>query len=56
MSQTEFLTVAELAKVLKVSESTVYEWTKKGRLRAVRLGRKTIRFRLCDALEDLQKR
>ncbi|HEY7060088.1 MAG TPA: helix-turn-helix domain-containing protein [Chloroflexota bacterium] len=40
----ELLTVAEAAKVLKVSTITIHRWLKQGRLTAHRIGPRTIRI------------
>jgi excisionase family DNA binding protein len=37
------LTVAEVAKEMKVSQKTVYRWIESGQLRVARFGRKTYR-------------
>jgi excisionase family DNA binding protein len=41
----EFLTPAEVAEQLGVTSDTVLDWVREGRLRAVRLSSRTIRFR-----------
>jgi excisionase family DNA binding protein len=41
----EFLTPAEVAEQLGVATDTVLGWVREGRLRAVRLSSRTIRFR-----------
>lgn len=38
------LTVKEVAKILKVHPITIYRWTERGKLKAVRIGR-SIRIR-----------
>lgn len=49
---TDLLTIAETARQLKVSTITVQRWLKQGRLRAYRLGPRSIRIRRSD-LNDL---
>lgn len=39
MAKTQFLTVKEAAKILKLNIMTVYEYIRKGQLKAVKLGR-----------------
>ena len=43
-SEQHLLTTQELARRLGVSDATVKEWARIGRIPAVRLSRKTIRF------------
>jgi excisionase family DNA binding protein len=50
-----FLTVAEVARQLRVSNMTVYRLVKSGQLRAVRVGR-GYRLREEDVLKYLQQR
>jgi len=40
-----YLTVAEAARRLDVSRTTVWRWIRQGRLRAYRVGQRTIRIR-----------
>ena len=44
----DLLTIAEAAKLLKVSTITVHRWLKGGRLPAHHLGPKTVRIRRID--------
>jgi excisionase family DNA binding protein len=44
----ELLTVAEAAKLLKVSRHTIYRWIAEGRLPAVRYSRRIVRLRRGD--------
>lgn len=46
--QAELLTVAEAAKLLKVSTVTVQRWLKQGRLPAYRVGPRAVRIRHAD--------
>ncbi len=39
MAEPEMLTVAEVAALLRVSEKSVREWVKSGRLPAIRIGK-----------------
>ncbi|MGI8549330.1 MAG: helix-turn-helix domain-containing protein [Dehalococcoidia bacterium] len=41
----EYLTVAEAAKLLKVSQSTVWRWINRGEVPAYRVGQRRIRLR-----------
>ena len=50
--ETDLLTKAEAAKLLKVSPVTISRWLKQGRLPAYRLGPRAIRIRRAD-LNDL---
>ena len=50
--ETDLLTKAEAAKLLKVSPVTISRWLKQGRLPAYRLGPRAIRIRRAD-LDDL---
>jgi excisionase family DNA binding protein len=40
----KLMTVKQLAEQLRVSKWTVYRWIKRGKIKAVRLGSKTIRI------------
>lgn len=40
----EVLTLEEVAKILKVSQKTVYRWIAAKKLRAAKMGRKTYRI------------
>lgn len=58
MVETRYWTVAEIAKLLKVSKPTVYDWIKHGKLRAAPLGRQTMRVRdeeLARFLKDIEE-
>jgi excisionase family DNA binding protein len=46
-----YYSIAEAARVLNVSRSTVWRWIAAGRLKAIRLGPKTIRI----TPDDLQR-
>jgi excisionase family DNA binding protein len=48
------LTAAEMAEWLSVAPETLLEWVRAGRIPALRVGRKTIRFRLEDVLDALR--
>ena|ERR1700733_6587126 len=41
----EFLTVAQIAKLLKLNPQTVYNWIDQGELPAVRVGKRRVRVR-----------
>jgi excisionase family DNA binding protein len=45
---TELLTIAEAAKILKVSSITLHRWLKTGRLPAYHVGPKAVRIRRAD--------
>ncbi|MGH2531480.1 MAG: helix-turn-helix domain-containing protein [Thermomicrobiales bacterium] len=47
-TDTEFLTVAEAASILKVDRSTVRRWIDRGDLPAVRVGQRSLRIRRND--------
>ncbi|MGY3090946.1 excisionase family DNA binding protein [Hymenobacter sp. UYAg731] len=49
----DILTVAEVAKLLGISQQTVYEWVKQNKLQAFRLGR-AVRFKRGQVLAALQ--
>ena len=42
--QPEILTLEEVAKIMKVSNKTVYRWIAGKKLRAAKIGRKTYRI------------
>jgi excisionase family DNA binding protein len=44
----ELLTVAEAARLLKVTPHTIYRWIGQGRLRALRYSRRVLRVRRSD--------
>jgi excisionase family DNA binding protein len=48
VAERDYVTVAEAARMLDVSRSTVWRWVGSGRLNAQRLGPKTIRIRRRD--------
>lgn len=45
MTQSELLTIAEAAELVKVDPSTIRRWIKSGRLHALRPGPRTVRVR-----------
>jgi excisionase family DNA binding protein len=47
----EFYTVPEAARLLRVSQPTIWRWIRSGRLAAVRVGRRAVRIRR----EDLER-
>jgi excisionase family DNA binding protein len=51
----KLLTVKEVAKIMKVSEKTVYRWIDARKLKACRLGRKTYRVFDKDLLKFIRK-
>jgi excisionase family DNA binding protein len=48
------LTYREFAEALGVSERSVYDWVRLGKVQAVRLGPKSVRFNLTE-LERVQR-
>lgn len=46
--ETDLLTVADAARLLKVSTVTIKRWLKQGRLRAYRVGPRAVRIRRVD--------
>ena len=53
--ETDLLNSKELAMRLKISPSTVKEWVKAGRIPAIRISRKTVRFDFSDVLRALRE-
>ena len=51
----DILTVAEVAKALKVNKRTVYRWIESGDLKVARLGRKTYRVFESDLNKFIRK-
>jgi excisionase family DNA binding protein len=51
----ELLTAAELAERLRVKPGTVREWARRGLIPSVRLGHKTIRYRLAAVVAALSE-
>lgn len=49
----EFVTASEVADYLRIDEQTVRLWARQGRIPAVRLSPKAIRFRLPDVMAAL---
>jgi len=47
-NETEFTTISEAARLLRVSVPTVWRWIESGRLPAYRVGRRNIRIRRDD--------
>jgi excisionase family DNA binding protein len=56
VSEAELLTVAELAKRLRLRPRTVQSWARAGRIPSVRLTAKVIRFDWGDVLTALRQR
>src|SRR5437588_702753 len=52
----EFLTVADIAELLKVNQQTVRNWVDRGELRVVRVGARRVRVRRGDFDAFLVKR
>jgi predicted site-specific integrase-resolvase len=52
----ELKTIAEIARALGETDRTIRNWQYKGIVPWIKLGHKTIRFRLDDVLAALQKR
>jgi excisionase family DNA binding protein len=50
---TDLLTIAEAAELLKVSRVTIQRWLKQGRLPAYRVGPRAVRIKRTDALNFL---
>ncbi len=51
----DILTIQEVAKVLKVSDRTVYRWIDSGDLKAAKIGRKTYRVFESDLRKFVKK-
>ncbi len=52
----EYLTLAEVSKLLKVHPNTLRNWDKSGQLKAVRIGvRKIRRYKKDDVLKFVEK-
>ncbi|MGH7297959.1 MAG: helix-turn-helix transcriptional regulator [Polyangiaceae bacterium] len=45
MSESDYVTIAEVAKRFRVSKRTVERWVKTGRLPAIQLGERLVRIR-----------
>jgi excisionase family DNA binding protein len=52
--ETDTLTTAEVAAYLRVKPKTIRQWAHDGKLPAIRIGRKTLRFHLPDVLAALR--
>lgn len=52
----DLLTAKEVAKYLKVTEWTVYQWAQKGRVPCIRLSKRALRFRFGDIKKELDRR
>ena len=55
MAANTYLSVSEAARLLGVSRTTVWRWIDKGRLRAYRIGTRTVRIRDIDVRQQLQE-
>ena len=55
MAANTYLSVTEAARLLGVSRTTVWRWIDKGRLRAYRVGSRTIRIKDQDVQQQLQE-
>lgn len=53
---TKLLRASEVAEILQVDRSTIYEWAREGWLPSVALTPGTVRFRETDVEEFVQKR
>ncbi len=51
----DILTIQEVAKILKVSNRTVYRWIDSGDLKVARIGRKTYRVFESDLRKFIRK-
>ena len=51
----DILTIQEVAKLLKVSNRTVYRWIESGDLKVARIGRKTYRVFESDLRKFIRK-
>jgi excisionase family DNA binding protein len=49
------LTAAELAKRLRVKPSTVLDWQRTGRIPAIRITNKVLRFNLAEVMSALRR-
>ncbi len=49
-------TAAELAKIIKLNEQTIYRFVRRGIIPAIRVGRKTLRFDLNDVRTALRQK
>lgn len=49
------LTLEDVAKVMKVSQKTVYRWAKSGRLKTAKFGHKTYRVREHDLITFIKR-
>ena len=56
MSDEPLLTSEQLAVRLQVSCYTIWEWTRAGRIPAIRMSKRCLRFRLSEVLEALKER
>lgn len=52
----DLLTRAMLADAISVKPGTISAWTRAGRIPAVRLSPKVVRYRLADVLASLERR
>lgn len=53
LKENDLLSVEELAIVLKISPKTVWRWRYQGDVKAVKIGRRLVRFRWGDVLKWL---
>ena len=51
----EFLTVAEIAELLKLNQQTVRNWIDAGKLPAIRVGERRVRIRRSDLVRFLER-
>ena len=55
MNETELLTADELADRLQLRPSTIRRWAREGRIPAVRVTAKVVRYDLADVLQAMRE-
>lgn len=54
-AEQEFLTAAEIARLLQVNVMAVYRWRDEGKLTGVKFGHRTVRFHRDDVIDFIDK-
>jgi len=54
MAEERFLTMKEVANLMGLDRSTIYNWKRKGLLPYYKIGKRAVRFKLAEVLQWLE--